>query len=101
MTAGPGVPESWRAATQSFANTPTSGACGAAAPTYKYFTHTCTLTNGGQGYTAKADGIAGGRTAGFTFTINEQNARATTAAPTNWTTTPMPATCFITRKGSC
>lgn len=77
------------------------GACGATAPTYKYFTHTCILTNAGQGYTATATGIAGGRVAGFVFTINEQNVRATTAAPTGWAAPTMPATCFITRKGSC
>ena len=78
-----------------------AGACGATAPTYKYFVHGCALTNGGQGYTATATGVAGGRTAGFVFQINEQNARSTTGAPTNWGTTPMPATCFISRKGSC
>jgi type IV pilus assembly protein PilE len=78
-----------------------AGACGAAAPVYRYFAHACNLTNGGQGYTASATGVAASRVNGFTFTINEQNARATTAAPANWGTTPMPATCFITRKGSC
>lgn len=78
------------------------GSCGAAAPTYKYFVHTCVLTNGNQGYLASATGSATvGRVAGFTFTINDQNVRATTAAPTGWGAASMPATCFITRKGSC
>jgi type IV pilus assembly protein PilE len=77
------------------------GVTGASAPNYRYFVHSCTLTNAGQGYTAKATGASGGRVAGFEFTINEQNARATTLAPTGWGTATMPATCFITRKGSC
>jgi type IV pilus assembly protein PilE len=76
------------------------GACGAAAPTYKNFTHRCVLSNGNQGYTATATGSAG-RVIGFTFTINEQNARQTTNAPTNWGAASMPANCFIMRKGSC
>ena len=75
--------------------------CGATpAPVYTYFTHTCATTNGGQGFTATATG-SGGRVVGFTFTINEQNQRQTTAAPTNWQTATMPANCFIVRKGSC
>ncbi len=78
-----------------------TGACGATAPTYKYFTQTCALTNGGQGYTATATGSSGKVTGPppFTFTINEQNVRATTNAPSGWGA-PQP-TCFITRKGSC
>jgi type IV pilus assembly protein PilE len=76
------------------------GTCGAAAPAYRYFTHTCVTTNANQGYLATATGSSG-RVTGFTFTINEQNARATTAAPTGWGTPSMPATCFVMRKGSC
>ena len=76
------------------------GACGAAVPTYKYFTHNCVTNNSGQGFTATATG-SGGRVNGpppFQFTINEQNVRATLASPPGWGTS---ATCFITRKGSC
>ena len=79
------------------------GACGVtgtAAPVYKYFTHSCILTSGNQGYTATATGSSG-RVMGFTFTINQSNARMTTAAPTGWAPATMPATCFVTRKGSC
>ena len=78
-----------------------AGACGAAPPTYKYFVHTCVLGGGsGQSFTATAAATTG-RVAGFTYTINEQNLRQTTAAPSGWGTPSMPANCFITRKGSC
>ena len=76
------------------------GACGAVAPTYKYFAHNCVLTNGNQGFTATATGT-GGRVNGpppFVFTLTEQNVRATPTSPPGWGTS---ATCFITRKGSC
>ena len=76
------------------------GGCGVAAPTYKYFTQGCVLTNGNQGFTATATGTSG-RVVGpppFVFTLNEQNVRATTSSPSGWGTFP---TCFVTRKGSC
>jgi type IV pilus assembly protein PilE len=34
--------------------------------------------------------------AGFTYTINQDNAKATTAVPAGWTTN---ASCWVTRKG--
>jgi type IV pilus assembly protein PilE len=73
-----------------------TGGCGAAAPGYKNFTHTCALTNAGQGYTATATGVSGSRVDGFVFTINEANTRATTGVPAGWTTN---ASCFVTKKG--
>jgi type IV pilus assembly protein PilE len=76
------------------------GVTGTAVPQYKYFGHNCVLTNGDQGFTATATGT-GKRVLGFVFTINEQNARMTTAAPSGWAPAIMPATCFVTRKGSC
>jgi len=77
-----------------------AGNCGLAGqePTYQNFTHTCRVTNGGQGYTAIATG-SGGRVNGFVFTINEQNQRQTTAGPTGWLSSPQ--NCFIIRKNSC
>ena len=78
-----------------------AGACGiTVAPPYKYFAHTCISTNAGQGYTATATGSSG-RVIGFTFTINQQNQRQTTNAPSGWGAASMPANCFITRKGEC
>jgi type IV pilus assembly protein PilE len=75
-----------------------TAACGAPAPGYKYFTHSCVLTNAGQGYTATATGVTGSRADGFVFTINEANTRATTGVPASggWTAN---ASCFITKKG--
>ncbi len=73
------------------------GNCGAAAPAgATNFAFNCRST--GQGYTAFADGSSG-RVIGFSFTINEQNVRATTATPANWGGAQ--AACWITRKGSC
>jgi type IV pilus assembly protein PilE len=48
-------------------------------------------------YTLTATGI--GSMAGFTYTIDQNNAKATTAAPTKWAAATMPATCWIKRKG--
>jgi len=36
---------------------------------------------------------------GFTYTIDQQNTRQTTAAPTGWAASAMPASCWITKKG--
>lgn len=48
-------------------------------------------------YTLQANGI--GSMAGFTYTIDQANARRTTAAPAGWAAAAMPATCWITKKG--
>ena len=75
------------------------GACGAAVPTYKNFTHRCELQNGDQGYLARAVGTSG-RVPGFTFSINHANVRSTETVPSaDWGTAPQ--NCFIVRKGSC
>jgi type IV pilus assembly protein PilE len=83
------------------------GACaaGTVAPLpsgMKYFTFSC----GGLSTTAytvtATGGVAGGDQSmtGFTYTINETNTRATTAAPAGWA--PTNATCWVTgRNGSC
>jgi prepilin-type N-terminal cleavage/methylation domain-containing protein len=73
--------------------------CGAAKPANSTnFTYNC--RSAGQTYTATANGTAG-RVIGFTFTINEQNVRQTTATKAGWEPAAMPANCFVTRKGSC
>ena len=86
------------------------GACvaGTVAPLptgLKYFTITCTPTPTATAYTIVATGgITSGdqSMAGFTYTINEANTRATTAVPTSkgW---HVPATsCWALKKdGSC
>jgi type IV pilus assembly protein PilE len=79
------------------------GACAngtvAPPPTGTYFTYACSNQTANT-YTITATGIAAQGTTGFTFTINEQNVRATTAVPTGWTA---PATnCWTrTKGGSC
>lgn len=50
-------------------------------------------------YTLTAAGRAARGMSGFTFTVNQANARATAAAPAGWTTS---ANCWIVRKnGDC
>lgn len=74
------------------------GACAAGTvaplPTADNFTYTCpTLT--ATAFTVQAQGS--GTMAGFTYTINESNAKATTAVPSGWGTAPI--SCWVTKKG--
>lgn len=69
--------------------------CAVAVPTPDNFTISCALTNGGQGFTATATGS--GPVSGYTFTINHQGTRATTAHPKG-----VPSgNCWSTRGGTC
>jgi type IV pilus assembly protein PilE len=75
------------------------GACAAGTvaplPTGRFFTYTCpTLT--GTTYTVQAAGVAAEGTGGFTYTINQANARATTSVPNGWTAN---AACWVSKKG--
>lgn len=75
------------------------GACAAGTvaplPTAGRFAYNCpTLT--ATTYVVQADGVAVQGTGGFTYTINQDNARATTAVPAGWTAN---ATCWVVRKG--
>lgn len=56
------------------------------------FTHGC--ISDAATYTITATGQGG--TAGFVFTINQNNVRATTGVPSGWTTS---ATCWVVRRG--
>jgi type IV pilus assembly protein PilE len=59
------------------------------------FRYTCTIAD--QTYTLTATGQ--GSTAGFVFTVDQNNARATRGAPSGWTVNNA---CWIRRKdGSC
>lgn len=50
-------------------------------------------------YTITATGVAAKGMSGFTFTVDQANVRATTAAPAGWTTS---ANCWVVRKnGDC
>lgn len=76
------------------------GACAANTvaplPTGQNFTFTCpTLT--ATTFTVQAAGIAGTPTAGFTYTVDQNNTRTTTATRTGWGTAPV--ACWVVRKG--
>ena len=47
-------------------------------------------------YTITATGVAAKSMAGFTYTVNQNDVKATTAVPSGWTTN---ATCWVTKKG--
>lgn len=69
--------------------------CGVAMPVQQFFTFTCTGT--ATSYTLTATGNASGGMNGFTYTLNQQNTRATTALPSGWGT--VPSTCWVGRRG--
>lgn len=67
----------------------------AAPRTFNNFVVTCSVTPTATAFTLAATG--GGPVAGFTFTINQTDVRATTAAPTGWTTC---TTKWLLKKGA-
>lgn len=69
--------------------------CAVGVPTVANFTVTCALANSGQGFTATATGS--GPMAGYTYTINQDGVRATTAHPKGTPST----TCWSTRGRTC
>ncbi len=77
---------------------PIGGTCGVAmpiAPVVQYFNLTCVGT--ATTYTLTATGTAS--MAGFTYTINEQNAKTSTITATGWTGN---AVCWATKQdGTC
>ncbi|HWT28900.1 MAG TPA: type IV pilin protein [Methylophilaceae bacterium] len=74
-----------------------TGACAAATPTgIKYFTMSCVET--AQTYTLTATGKADQGMSGFTFTLDQNNSKQTTAYPGS----TVPANCWLTKQGgSC
>jgi type IV pilus assembly protein PilE len=56
----------------------------------QHFTYACNVAGDGQSYQI----VATGR--GFTFTVDQNNNRATTAVPSGWTTS---ANCWVRKKG--
>ena len=85
---------------QFFQDNPTIGyvgapACNLDSATSQYFNFSCTAGTTATAYTLQA--VGQGSMAGFTFTINQANAKVTTAVPTGWT---IPATnCWVAKKG--
>ena len=73
----------------------TGTGCGVTMPTTtnKYFNLGCVALTTST-YLITANGT--GDMTGFTYTVNEQNIRATTAVPSGWTSS---TTCWVTRKG--
>jgi type IV pilus assembly protein PilE len=73
------------------------GACGAPVPgNLTNFAITCALAAAGQAYTATATGAA--NAAGFVYTVDQANVRATTSIPAYWGTLgPDAATRWVTR----
>jgi type IV pilus assembly protein PilE len=84
---------------QDVGNYANGGACAVAVPAVANFTVTCALVTvggvAGAGFTATATGS--GSMAGYTYTINHQGARNTTAHPRG---TPATA-CWTTRGTTC
>lgn len=68
-------------------------ACTADTASSQYFDFSCAVQTATT-YTLQAVGKA--TMAGFTYTINQDNAKATSAVPTGWTTN---TTCWVTKKG--
>jgi len=76
-----------------------AGHCGYAAPgsAADAFAIDCTVSV--AGYTVTATGLAGKGTQGFAYTIDETDARRTTAVPDGWVANQ---TCWVVRRdGSC
>ena len=68
-------------------------------PTGRYFTYACSNLSA-TGFTVTATGIAAQGTSGFTYSIDQTNARTTTSLPTGWTGAG--STCWVLKKdGSC
>src|SRR5688572_12538727 len=67
-------------------------------PTGKYFTYACpTLT--ATTFTVTATGVAAQGTSGFVYTLDQNNAKQTTGAPTGWSISTQ---CWVLKKdGSC
>jgi type IV pilus assembly protein PilE len=63
--------------------------------TFGSFTVSCTGARNATAYTLQA--VGSGSTTGFTFTVNQADTRATTAAPSGWGTC---ATRWIVKKGT-
>ncbi|MEK9802841.1 MAG: type IV pilin protein [Curvibacter sp.] len=75
-----------------------AAACGNDSSISKYFDFSCSAVDATT-YTLQAVGKGG--MAGFTYTINQANTKATPAVPAGWRT-PNPNNCWVVRKsGDC
>ncbi len=71
---------------------------GMTAPTAEKFTLNCNITNGGQGFLITATGNSGSMVSGYTYTIDGQGNRRTTAHPK---ASALPMTCWTIKGTSC
>lgn len=76
----------------------TSSACGPALPAAGKFTYSCNWGAGAsnQSFTITATGNAAAGMSGYTYTIDHNNAKSTTAFPG---ASGLPKSCWITKKG--
>jgi type IV pilus assembly protein PilE len=69
-------------------------ACTADTTSSKYFSFSCAAAATASAYTLQAVGT--GAMTGFTYTVDQSNAKATSAVPSGWTAN---ASCWVTKKG--
>jgi type IV pilus assembly protein PilE len=82
--------------------TPPTWAAGTPTLTFggsQFFTFTCALSNGDQGYTITATGNAGTRANGHVYRINQANQRFT--ATFKFNTLSPESGCWLTKGGEC
>jgi len=76
------------------------GACAsgtvAALPAADDFTYSCPVLTATT-FTVQATGVTSKSMNGFTYTIDQANAKATTAVPSGWGTAPV--SCWVVKKG--
>lgn len=70
-------------------------ACSSDTTSSKYFTFSCTSSSA-SAFALQAVGRSS--MAGFTFTVDQTNAKTTSAVPSGWTQ-PSPNNCWVTNKG--
>ena len=69
-------------------------ACVADSTSSRFFTFSCADAATATAYTLQAVGT--GTMAGFTYTVDQSNGKATSAVPTGWTVS---TSCWVTKKG--
>ncbi len=70
--------------------------CGSIPPAGKYFTFSCTLTNGGQNFELKATGNVG-RAKGYDYTVNDAGQKFTK----KFADVDVNKTCWAVKSGDC
>lgn len=72
-------------------------ACNSDSSSSRYFTFSCTAAATATAFELQAVGT--GSMSGFTYTVDQNNTKKTTSAPSGWTTS---TSCWVTKKdGSC